>query len=129
MEPRLFHSGGSVSAKSGAEPAALISARGTSVCARRRNMFGEPPATGERQTGISGAENGSDVSEAAKPASARGTMLLVISAANAVPARAAALAETSSLCDRVDVAMSYSLGRRPNLGCQCTEPWIGEANF
>jgi hypothetical protein len=41
---------GSVSAKAGAEVATLISARGTSVCARRSNMFGAPVAAVVVQT-------------------------------------------------------------------------------
>ena len=46
MEPRPAHSGGSVSANAGAELAALIGARGTSVCVRRSIMFGAPVAAG-----------------------------------------------------------------------------------
>jgi hypothetical protein len=99
-----------VSANAGAVPAALISARGTSVCARRSIMFGWPVVAGVVQTGISGPVNSTDAS-AAESAFARLAMLLASGVASAVPASAAAPAETSSLCDRVDVAMSYSQNR------------------
>src|SRR6266404_1843241 len=111
MEPRPAHSGGSVSAKAGAELAALISTRGTSVFARRSIMFGKPVAAGVWQTGKSGPTNGGDMSTAVAPA--RVTMFPASSVTSAAPPSAAAPAETSSFCDRVNVAMSYSkIGRR-----------------
>jgi len=116
MEPRPAHSGGSVSANAGAELAALISARGTSVWTRRSIMFREPVAAGVWQTGKSGPTNGGDVSRAVAPAPARVTMFPASSVASAAPPSAAAPAETSRLCDRVNVAMSSSkIGPRKNL--------------
>jgi hypothetical protein len=97
-----------VSANAGALLAALISARGTSVCARRSIVLGWKVAGGVLQTGISAPASGSDMPAAAESASARVAMLLASSVANAVPASAAAPAQTSSLGDRVDVAMSSS---------------------
>src|SRR5215470_7390472 len=111
MEPRPLHSGGSLSANAGAELAALISARGTSVWARRSIIFGGPPAAAAPQIGMSGLANDSDMSAAADPPSAKVAMLLASKVAKAVPASAAAVAETRSLCDCVDVAMSYSSNR------------------
>src|SRR6478752_7147113 len=105
MGPRPDHSGGSVSANAGAELAALISARGTSVCAKRSIIFGWPVAAAVVQTGVSGPANGDDASWSAF---ARLAMLPASSVANAVPANAETPAETSSLCARVDVAMSHS---------------------
>src|SRR5437879_1190634 len=111
MEPRPAHSGGSVSANAGAELAALISALGTSVFARRSIMFGKPVAAGVWQTGKSGPTNGGDMSTALAPA--RVTMFPASSVTSAAPPSAAAPAETSSFCDRANVAMSYSkIGRR-----------------
>ena len=113
MEPSPSHSGGSVSANAGAELAALISARGTSVCARRSIMFGKPVAAGVWQTGKSGPTKGGDMSRAVAPAPVRATMFPPSSVSSPAPPSAAAPAETSSLCDRVNVAMSSSkIGRR-----------------
>ncbi len=89
-------------AKSGAAVAALISARGTSVCASRNIMRGGPFAAAP-QIGVSVLA--SDMSAAAGPASARMVMPPASNVANAVPANAAALTEASSVCDCVDVAM------------------------
>src|SRR5215475_10702521 len=111
MEPRPLHSGGSVSANAGAELAALISARGASVWARRSIICGGPAAPAAPQIGLSGSASDSEMSVAVDPASAKVAMLLASKVANAVPASAAAAAETSSLCDCVDVVMSYSLNR------------------
>src|SRR5216683_7935052 len=116
MEPRPDHSGGSVSANADAELAALISARGTSVCARRSIMFGKPVAAGVWQTGKSGPKKGGEMSAAVARAPARVTMFPASSIVSAAPPSAAAPAETNSLCDLVNVAMSYSkIGRRKNL--------------
>src|SRR5258705_169526 len=106
MEPRPAHNGGSVSANAGAELAALISARGTSVWTRRSIMFREPVASGVWQTRKSGP-NG-DGSTAVALAPARVTMLPASSVASAAPPSAAAPAENISLCDRVTVAMENS---------------------
>src|SRR5438034_11040120 len=98
MEPRPSHSGGSLSANAGAALAALISARGTSVWARRSiRLLGEAGVwqIGEPASGAAAV--------ARAPASV--AMFAVNSIAKAVPPRAAAPAETSSLCDRVNVAM------------------------
>src|SRR5258705_2699523 len=108
MEPRPVHSGGSASANAGAELAALISARGTSVCARRSITFGEPVAAGAWQTGKSAPANDGDMSAAVWPAPPRVTMFPASSVARAAPPRAAVAAETSRLCDRVNVAMASS---------------------
>src|SRR5689334_19662627 len=108
MDPRPVHKGGSVSANAGAELAALISARGTSVCTRRNTMFGWPFAAGVRQSGISA---GSEASAAAVSGLARVMTLVASSVASAVPANAETPVETSSLCDREDVAMSSSQNR------------------
>src|SRR5258708_1710487 len=85
MGPRPVHSGGSVSANAGAEPAALISARGTSVCARRSITFGGPVTAGVWQTGKSAPANDGDISAAVAAAPARVTMLPASSVASAVP--------------------------------------------
>src|SRR4029079_17122508 len=108
MEPRPPHSGGSVSANAGAELAALISARGTSVCARRNIMFAKPVAAGVLQIGKSALSNGGDMSAAVGPAPAMLTMLPTSSVVSVAPPSTAAPAETNSLCDRVNVAMSSS---------------------
>src|SRR5258706_7139718 len=113
MEPRSAHSGGSESSNAGAELAALISARGTSVCVRRSITFGKPVVAGVWQTGKSGRTNGSDMSVAVAPAPARVMMFPACSVASAAPPSAAAPAERSSRCDRVNVAMLYSkIGRK-----------------
>src|ERR1700730_3728500 len=113
MEPRPVHSGGSFSAKAGAELAALIAARGTWVCARRGIMLGKPVAAGVWQTEKSGPTNGGDMSTAVAPAPARVTMFPASSVTRAAPPTAAAPAETSSRCDCVNLAMSYSkIGQR-----------------
>src|SRR5438046_4868020 len=76
-------------------------------------MFGAPAAAGVWQIGTSGPANGTDMSTAVARASASVTTLPASSAASAVPPRAAALTETSSLCDRVNVAMLPSkIGQR-----------------
>src|SRR5262249_14022427 len=111
MDPRPPQSGGSVSANAGAELAALISARGTSVWARRSIIFGGTLAAAAPQIGMSGLANDSASSAAADLPSAKVAMLLASKVANAVPASAAAAADTSSLCDCVDVVMSYSSNR------------------
>src|SRR6266403_1086382 len=108
MEPRPAHSGGSESSNAGAELAALISARGTSVCVRRSITFGKPVVAGVWQTGKSGPTNGSDMSVAGAPAPARVMMFPACSVASAAPPSAAAPAETSSRWDRVIAAMLYS---------------------
>src|SRR5258708_28540749 len=108
MGQRPVHRGGWVSANAGAERAALISARGTSVCARRSITFGELVAAGVWQTGKSAPANDGDMSAAVAPAPARVTMLPASSVASAAPPSAAVAAETSRLCDRVNVAMSSS---------------------
>jgi hypothetical protein len=116
MEPRPDHSGGSVSANADAELAALISARGTSVCARRSIMFGKPVAAGVWQTGKSGPKKGGEMFAAVARAPARVTTFPASRIISAAPPSAAAAAETNSLCDLVNVAMSYSkIGRRKNL--------------
>src|SRR3954468_24233931 len=119
MEPRPDHSGGSVSANAGAEPAALISARGTSVCARRSIMFGVPVAAGVWQTGKSGPKKGGEMSTAVACAPARVTMFPASRVASAAPPSAAAPAETKSFCDLVNVAMCVLQNRAeenlPNL--------------
>jgi hypothetical protein len=102
-----------VSANADAEPAALISARGTSVCARRSIMFGKPVAAGVWQIGKSGPKKGGEMSAAVARAPARVTMFPAGWTISAAPPSAAAPAETNSLCDLVNVAMSYSkIGRR-----------------
>jgi hypothetical protein len=79
-------------------------------------MFGTLVAAGVRQTGISAPANGWEISMAEVAASARKLMLLASKVASAEPASAAVPAQASSLCDRVDVAMSHSkVGRRPDL--------------
>jgi hypothetical protein len=77
-------------------------------------MLGTPVAAGVWQTGTSGPKNGGDMSTAVARAPA--TMFPASSIASAVPPSAAAPTETSSLCDRVNVAMSYSkIGGGKNL--------------
>src|SRR5260370_42253035 len=94
MEPRPAHSGGSVSANAGAELAALISARGTSVFARRSIMFGKPVAAGVWQTGKSGPTNGGDMSTAGGPP--RGTVVPASRGTQSAPPNGAAPAGTHS---------------------------------
>src|SRR4029077_2090371 len=111
MEPRPGHSGGSVSANAGAELAALISARGTSDCARRSIMFGTPVAAGVWQTETFGPKKGGDVSTAVARAPASVTMFPASGITSAAPPSAAAPTETSSLCDRVNVAIAVLQNR------------------
>src|SRR5919109_1030067 len=106
MDPRPSHSGGSVSANAGADEAALISARGTSVCARRSIMPGRPLAPAVLQSATSGSAR--EMSLALAPASARVAILYASSAANEVPARAAAPVEASSVRECLEMAMSCS---------------------
>jgi hypothetical protein len=77
-------------------------------------MFGKPVAAGVWQTGKSGPTNGCDTSMAVALAPATVKTLPVSSVSSAAPPpSAAAPAETSSLCDRVNVAMSSSkIGQR-----------------
>jgi hypothetical protein len=71
-------------------------------------MFGKAVVAGVWQIGKSGPTNGADMSTAVAPAPARVTMFPTSKVASAVPPSAAAPAETNSLCDLVNVAMSYS---------------------
>src|SRR5258708_27651812 len=89
MEPRPDHSGGSVSANADAEPAALISARGTSVCARRSIMFGKPVAAGVWQTGKSGPTKVGETSAAVERPPGRGAVMTTPHVLRRTPPRAA----------------------------------------
>ncbi len=97
----------------GAEPAALISARGTSVWARRSIMLGAPVATGVRQTGIS---KGAATSTAVAPA--RVMMFPASKVANAVTPSAAVAVAASSFCDCVNVAMCQLQNQAEEKICQ-----------
>jgi hypothetical protein len=68
-------------------------------------MFGTPVAAGVWQTGTSGPKK---VEMSAEVARAPATMFPASSIASAVPPSAAAPTETSSPCDRMNVAMSCS---------------------
>jgi hypothetical protein len=71
-------------------------------------MFGKPVEAGVWQTGKFGPTNGDDVSTAVVPAPARVKTFPVSSVRSAVPPNATAPTETSSRCDRVNVAISPS---------------------
>src|SRR5215470_3933073 len=115
IEPRPAHIGGSVSANAGVGRAALISARGTSVCARRSIRFGNPDAAGVWQTGKSTTPNAGEASAAVALASAIVKTFPVSITSSVTPPRAATAVETSSPCDRVSVAMlSSKIGRTKN---------------
>ena len=81
-------------------------------------MFAKPVAAGVLQIGEWAPSNGGDRSTAVASAPAMVTMFPASSIASAAPPSAAAPAETNNLCDRVNVAMSYSKsggGNLPNL--------------
>jgi hypothetical protein len=81
-------------------------------------MFGKPVAAGVLQIEKSAPSNGGDMSMAVAPAPAMVTTFPASSVTSAAPPSAAAPVETSNLCDRVNVAMSYSKsggGNLPNL--------------
>src|SRR2546423_15564493 len=111
MEPRPGHSGGSVSTNAGAELAALISARGTSVCAKRSVMFDDPVAAGVWQTRKSGPTNGGDMSTAVAPAPASGKMVPARSGTGAAPPSGPAPPGTSRPFDSGDGRQSDSPNR------------------
>jgi hypothetical protein len=119
-----------VSANAGVGRAALISARGTSVCARRSITFVNPDAAGVWQIGKSTPPNADAMSGAAALASAMVKSFRASSVSSVAPPSAATAAEASSLCDRVNVAISSSKIRRtinpPNLKFKFT---IGVLNF
>jgi hypothetical protein len=98
-----------VSANAGVGRAALISARGTSVCARRSNAFGNPDAAGVWQIGKSTTPNASG---AVVLASAMVKTFPAATVSSVAPPSAVAAAETRSLCDRVHVAISSSKIKR-----------------
>src|SRR4051812_18682007 len=107
MEPRPPHNGGSVSAKAGVELAALISARGTSVCARRSSM-GALPAVGVWQIGKSGPDSEGELSAIAGPASATVTTLPATMASAETPPSKAAARPATNVRDGEKVDMSSS---------------------
>src|SRR5215467_1232878 len=118
MEPRPAHSGGSASANAVAERAARISARGTSVCARRSIIFGKPGLAAVWQIGKSGSTSGG-ISPALAPASARIKAFPASSVSSPAQPSAVAPAETNSLWDSANVVMSSSkIGRRKSAESQ-----------
>src|ERR1700751_1994162 len=81
-------------------------------------MFGEAVIAGGWHSGASGSAIASDMSAAAEPVSTRVMTLPASSVASAVPASAAAPAETSNPCDRVGVAISSSKQEQTEPGFQ-----------
>jgi hypothetical protein len=112
-----------VSANAGVGRAALISAGGTSVCARRSITFGNPDAVEVWQIGKSATPKAGDMSAAVALVSAMVEKSPASTGSSVTPPSAAAAAEASSFCDRVNVAiLSSKIVKRP--GSKCSQRGI-----